>query len=76
MEPSPCCVLDGNQRWKGSVLAWRRDDAGGWIGLVRFTVWTPEGWRSTRCWPRAVRSPRNPTTTAQVSELTTTERPD
>lgn len=47
MQPAPCLVIDGEQRWKGNVLAWRRDDASGWIGLVRFTVWTPEGWPMT-----------------------------
>lgn len=38
MEPQPCTVIDGDHRWPGNVLAWRRDDAGAWIGLVRFTV--------------------------------------
>lgn len=39
MEPSPCYVIDGEQRWRGLVLAWRQDEAGGWVGVVRFTTW-------------------------------------
>lgn len=39
MEPQPCLVIDGEHRWNGTVLAWRRDAAGGWVGVVRFTAW-------------------------------------
>lgn len=36
VEPQPCYVIEGEERWRGTVLAWRKDDAGGWVGVVRF----------------------------------------
>lgn len=43
MDPQPCYVIDGDQRWRGTVLAWRRDDAGGWVGVARFMTRTELG---------------------------------
>lgn len=44
MEPSPCYVLDGDDRWPGTVLAWRRDAVAGWVAVVRYTKVWPQGW--------------------------------
>jgi hypothetical protein len=43
MDPTPCYVLDGENRWPGRVLAWVRD-ADGWHGVVRYARTSPEGW--------------------------------
>jgi hypothetical protein len=44
--PTPCIVLDGDERWPGRVLAWVHD-ANGWHGVVRYTKRWPEGWPMT-----------------------------
>ena len=43
MDPRPCVVVDGDDRWSGTVLHWYRTDQG-WTAVVRFTKWTPDGW--------------------------------
>jgi len=47
MDYRPCVVVDGVERWPGTVLAWGRSD-GSWRGVVRFSRMTPEGWPLTR----------------------------
>ena len=43
VEPAPCTVLEGADRWPGTVLAWRRSEDG-WRALVRFARTTTEGY--------------------------------
>jgi len=38
--------VDGEERWPGQVLA-RQRSAGGWLGLVRFSRMTADGWPLT-----------------------------
>jgi hypothetical protein len=42
----PCVVVEGEDRWPGTVLAWRRSE-GAWLGLVRFSRMMPEGYSLT-----------------------------
>ncbi len=42
MPRTPCLVLDGDDRWPGTVLDWHRSPEG-WRGLVRFSRRMPEG---------------------------------
>lgn len=59
MQARPCWVLDGDQRWPGTVLEWRQADAG-WRALVRYLRPMPEGYRlAFEHWvPGAVLEPR------------------
>ena len=46
VDPRPCTVVEGADRWPGAVLAWRKVDDG-WRGLVRFARTTTEGYPLT-----------------------------
>jgi hypothetical protein len=41
-----CVVVDGANRWPGTVLAWQRS-ATGWRGLVEFGRTIEQGWQRT-----------------------------
>jgi hypothetical protein len=38
-----CVVVEGDERWPGTVLAWQRSETG-WRGLVRFSRVGREGY--------------------------------
>jgi len=46
VDPRPCVVIEGDDRWPGTVLAWQRAPTG-WRGLVRFSRVMPEGYPLT-----------------------------
>ena len=46
VEPRSCVVVEGDDRWPGSVLAWQKSPTG-WRGLVRFSRTMPEGYPLT-----------------------------
>jgi len=46
MEPRPCVVLDGDDRWPGTVLAWQKSPTG-WRGWCAFSRTMPEGYPLT-----------------------------
>ncbi len=54
-----CYVVDGDDRWPGTVLAWWRTPAG-WRGLVRYRAPHPSGHvlNFERALPAAVIEPR------------------
>jgi hypothetical protein len=43
MERKPCTVVEGDDRWPGTVLAWQKSPSG-WRALVRFARVMPEGY--------------------------------
>ena len=46
MEPTSCFVVEGDDRWPGTVLA-RQTSPPGWRGLVPFSRAMPEGYPLT-----------------------------
>jgi hypothetical protein len=42
MDPRPCYVLEGGQRYPGHVLGWYQE-AGDWRAVVRYARPSPEG---------------------------------
>jgi len=46
VEPRSCVVVEGDDRWPGTVLAWQKSPTG-WRGLVRFSRVMPEGYPLT-----------------------------
>jgi len=46
MEPRSCVVVEGDDRWPGTVLAWQKSPTG-WRGMVRFSRTMPEGYPLT-----------------------------
>ena len=59
VEPRPCLVFDGDDRWPGYVLAWVHD-LNGWHAVVRYAKASPEGWPMTdeHSVPASVLEPR------------------
>jgi hypothetical protein len=43
MDRKPCTVVQGDDRWPGTVLAWQWSPSG-WRALVRFARQMPEGY--------------------------------